>query len=171
VITLPFPKDKSESKQAKLHLMSELDARVHAAVAADVDMLNRRAHENYDALNAAQRESLSKIESDYEPGNWLIQAACAPACLRLLVDTSTKMRIRATLALRQNVEARLDGTVRGSRWETAWWEHDTEVKAMEANLCTGGPCGMAFTPAPSVRFLRYFTESGKDVPPPAAPVN
>ncbi len=170
MIIVPWLKEKPENNEAKLHLMSVLDSRVHAAVAADLDMLRRRAHENYDALNVAQKESLSKMDSNYEPADWLIQAACAPACLRLLGDTSKEMSLRTTLALRRDVAARLDGTIRGSRWETAWWEHDNEVKAMESTGCTGGPCGMGFSPAPSVRFLRYFTESGKDVPPPAAPV-
>jgi hypothetical protein len=166
VITVTWLKEKPEVDASERHLMSELDSRVHAAVAADLEMLRRRAHENYDALNAAQSDSLSKAGSTFDSQSWLIQAACAPACLRLLVETEQDMRIRATLALRRDAAARLEGTIRGSRWEAPWWDHSDEVKAVEPVGCAGGPCGMAFTPVRSVQFLRYFTETGKDVPPP-----
>jgi hypothetical protein len=165
VIEVPWFADQPVRDGGKLRLMSELAARLHAAVAADLAMVRRRAHENYDALNAAQKESLSKIGAQSEAGAWAIQAACAPACLRLLVDTSQELGPMAANSLAHDVEARLDGTIGGSRWEIPWWDRHTEVSAMEIVRCVSGPCGTGMTPAPSVRFLRYFTETGTDVPP------
>jgi hypothetical protein len=167
VIFVPWLKEEPERTAGKLNLMSEVHARLHGAVAADLDMLRRRAHENFDALNAEQRDSLSKLGDDWNRDDWLAQAIRAPACIRLLVETQKDMRLRAEIGLRRAAQERLEGSISGSRWETAWWDRNTEAVATEPVGCTGGPCGMAFIPMPSVRFLRYFTETGRDVPPPA----
>jgi hypothetical protein len=165
LIEVPWFADQPLRDVGKQRLVSELAARIHAVVAADITVVRRRAHENYEALNAAQKDSLSKLGAESTAGSWAIQAACAPACLRLLVDTSQALGPIASRALSEDFEARIDGTIGGSRWETPWWDGHTEVPAMEATSCVSGPCGTGMTPAPSVRFLRYFTEAGKDVPP------
>lgn len=165
LIAVPWFADQPVRDAGKQNLMTELFARIHAAVAADLAMVRRRAHENYDALNAAQKDSLSKVGAKSDAGAWSIQAACAPACLRLLADTSQDLGTIAANHLANDIEARLDGTIGGARWETAWFERHDEVPAFEVTTCVSGPCGTGMTPAPSVRFLRYFTETGKDVPP------
>jgi hypothetical protein len=160
VINARWSHEEPALTAAELTFVTEIGARVHEAVAADIDMVRRRARENCDTLGDAEKESLSKLKAISTLPEWLKHAGIAPGHLRLLAETSEDVSALAASGLVGDVEKRLDGDIHGSRWEISPWEPKAEAPRIGCSTC-----GIGFAAEPSVRFLRYFTETGKDVPP------
>lgn len=149
--------DRQGSQQ---QLLLELSTRLRLALAADLVMLEDRARQNLARMTRSQHEVLARIHESLPSDIWRDPAADAPACLRLLVETSPVLSAQALTALARSTAIRLEQPIAGSRWER-WWS----AEAVKGLGCVQGPCGTGHAPEPSVRFLRYYTSSEPDARP------
>lgn len=155
-VVVPWESTDGEREAGKKRLIGDLGETLRTALAADVEMLRGRAAANYARLNLEQRKALANLCKTVPSDVWSAQAKHAPACLRLLSETSDALGEQALASLARSMFNRIDGPIDGARWESHW-ESPPDARV---HPCLGAsPCGTGAMPPSSLRFLRFFTSA------------
>jgi hypothetical protein len=151
---VPWDSTDGEREAGKRRLIGDLGETMRTALAADVDMLRERALANLARLDMDQRKRLANLCKTVPSDVWSAQARHAPACLRLLSETSEALGEQALASLGRAMINRIDNGIDGARWESHW-ESPPDARV---HPCLGAsPFGTGAMPPSSLRFLRFFT--------------
>jgi hypothetical protein len=113
VVLVAWDQTYPELGESRKYVLDQLDARLHALLAPDLDTVKRRARQNFDKLTEPQRAMLAGLDATAETDIWRVPAAEFPACLRLMVEISPALEDQALRALARSKAFHLRGPIEG----------------------------------------------------------
>ncbi len=165
VVVVPGPESivswdstDKEREAGKKRLLGELGERMRTALATDVEMIERRAAANYARLDSTQRKSLANLGKTVPSDVWSAEAKHAPACLRLLSETSDVLGEQALASLALSMANRIEESIDGARWQSG-----SEFPERGGGCATAAsPCGTGYGAPSSLWFLRFYTAANPE---------
>jgi len=157
--TEPFPYGRTPEVDFETVVRERLvpaEQDLRAAIAADVETLERREHEAELALGAARVNAIrTSLETTAGPTQG--DAELAPAVVRLAAERTPARRDEWTALLASVTQKSIvDAPPQGAAWATSFGCGVT-VEGRPEESC-GIACGMAMNSAVSSRFLYFYTD-------------